>query len=470
MNIYLALSIAAACGILVGVLIGILSGHKNKTMVGLLQARLDDAARQAEADKSEAEKRLAAAKEEWREQSEELRSELDKRHEDNIAAQEKRHKEAVDAQEKRHTEAIKAQQERFDETLEKVKEQMKTATDEMLKQRQKEFANSSNSNIGQIVNPLKETIDKMKKAMEDTTESQTRISAEMKANMDNMMRQSEAVKLSADELTRAFRHESKVQGDWGELVLSEILEGYGLQEGVHFDTQAYIRDKNGKIVKTEDGKSLRPDVILHLDTVREVIIDSKVSLSAYIDYVNAGDEATKELKLREHLQSVRKHIEELSGKDYSSYIQPPKVKMDFVIMFIPHSGAWLTALNAQPDLWRWAFSKKVYVADDQNLYAALRLIELTWTQIRQADNHQKVYELANEMLNRVGQFYKEYLKVGESLSKASSSYDNALKKLEDKGQSIRKTAHDLEKLGARQSTTNPLPEFTDISDIPQIEA
>lgn len=468
MNIYLALSIAAVGGIIVGILIGILSGNKNKTQVSLLKAKLDDAASKAETDKAMAEKRLSDAKEEWRTQSEELRAELDKRHEEAIEAQEKRHKEATEAQEKRHNEAIQAQQDRFDETLEKVKEQMKTATEEMLKQRQVEFANSSNTNIGQIVNPLKETIEKMKKAMEDTTVSQTRISTELKTNMENMIRQSEAAKKSADELTRAFRHESKVQGDWGELVLSEILEGHGLQEGVHFDTQAYIRDAKGNIIQSEEGARMRPDVILHLDTVREVIIDSKVSLSAYIDYVNAADEPTRDMKLKEHVASVKRHVEELSKKDYTSYIQPPKVKMDFVIMFMPHAGAWLTALNAEPDLWRWAFSKKVYVADDQTLYAALRLIDLTWTQIRQADNHQKVYELAGVMLDRVGLFYKEYTKIGDSLAKAKESYDNARKKLEDGGQSICKTAHDLEKLGAKQNPNNPLPKFTDVSDIPQI--
>ena len=291
----------------------------------------------------------------------------------------------------------------------------------------------------------------------------------MKAGIESMIRQSETTRQSTEELSRAFRHKSKVQGDWGELVLKDILLSYGLQEGIHFDIQPYIRDVNGKIFKDKDGKEYRPDVILHLDARREVIVDSKVSLSAYTDYVNASDEPTREQKLKEHVESIRNHVKELADKDYPAHIQRPKLGMNFVIMFMPHSGAWLTALNEQPDLWRWAFSKKVYIADDQNLYAALRLIELTWTQITQAQNHQKVYELASEMLNRVGQFYKEYENIGKSLADAKESYDNARKKLEHGGMSICTTARQLKELGAKQSDKNPLPELIDVDDIPKIE-
>ena len=364
---------------------------------------------------------------------------------------------------------MKAQQERFDETLAKVSEQMKTATDEMLKQRQEEFTAASNINLGQIVNPLKETIEKMKQTMADNTIKQTEISSEMKANIDNMLRQSEAAKQSAEELSRVFKHGSKVQGDWGETVLDEILDSQGFTKGIHYDEQPYIRDANGNIIKSDEGSKMRPDIILHLDQRREVIIDSKVSLAAFMDYVNATDEMERQRCLKAHVASLQEQVNRLATKDYSSYIQPPKVKMDYVIMFVPNTGALWTALGAQPDLWRRAMERGVYIADEQTLFAALRIIRLTWTQIAQTQNHERVFALATEMMDRVGQFTKNFQALGADLEKARKAYDSASLKLQPSGQSILQTCAKLQKLGAKQSTKNPLPSFTDIDDIPALD-
>ena len=144
--------------------------------------------------------------------------------------------------------------------------------------------------------------------------------------------------------------------------------------------------------------------------------------------------------------------------------------MDYVIMFVPHSAALWTALNAQPDLWRNAMAQNVFIADEQTLFAALRIINLTWTQIAQAQNHEKVYALANEMLERVGQFLKKYEAVGQALSRATQAYEEGGRKLAPTGQSILTTCAKLQKLGAKQSDKNPLPPITDIDDIQQIEA
>jgi DNA recombination protein RmuC len=200
-------------------------------------------------------------------------------------------------------------------------------------------------------------------------------------------------------------------------------------------------------------------VVLHLDNQREVIIDSKVSLTAFMDYVNAETEEERQRYLKAHVDSLQKHVKELSTKDYSSYICPPKVRMDYVIMFVPHSGALWTALNAQPDMWRRAMEKNVFIADEQTLFAALRIVSLTWTQIAQAENHEKVYTLANEMLDRVGQFMKKYQAMGKALENAQKAYEDGEKKLLPTGQSILQTCAKLQKLGAKQSTTNPLPQI-----------
>lgn len=364
---------------------------------------------------------------------------------------------------------LDAQQAKFDETIAKVTAQMKSATEDMLKRRQEEFATSSNTSIGQIVNPLKETIDRMKEAMKENTIKQTSISSEIKTQAENMMRQSAAAKESADELTRVFRHAGRVQGNWGEIILDELLESQGLTRGVHYEIQSSIRDAAGNVVRDEEDRGKRPDVILHLDQKRDVIIDSKVSLTAFMDYVNAEDEGERQKHLKAHVESIQKHVKDLAGKDYSSYVKPPKIRMDYVIMFVPNTGALWAALNAQPDLWRKAMDKNVYIADEQTLFAALRIINMTWTQIEQARNHERVYELASEMMDRVGQFLDRYRAIGKALENAEKAYEAGGKKLEPSGQSIIQTCVKLQKLGAKQSSRNPIPQLQE-ADVEADEA
>lgn len=441
-----------------------------------LEAVKKEASEQLEATKKEASEQLARTKAEAQQQLETLKKEaseqLDatKKEAGDLLAKTKAEAEAQQQKALAEKDAawndiMKGQEQRFNETMARMSEQMKNATADMLKDRQKEFADSSNQQLGQIVNPLRETIDKMKQTMADTTLKQTEMSSVLKDNIERSMQQAMAAKKSAEELANALKHGSKVQGDWGEAVLDELLTSQGLVRGIHYDTQTVIRDAQGNTVHTDDGATLRPDVILHLDQRREVIIDSKVSLTAFLDYANADNEADRQRFLKTHIDSLQKHVKELSTKDYSAYVQPPKVRMDYVIMFVPHTGALWTALNAQPDLWRKAMEQNVFIADEQTLFAALRIISLTWTQIRQAENHEQVYRLANEMLDRVGQFMKKYTAIGKALKTATTAYDDAERKLQPSGQSILQTCAKLQKLGAKQSDKNPLPQLIDIDEV-----
>lgn len=440
--IILALAVGAVAGFFVG-----------NSKSGALAARCDMQQREIDDARQRGEQTIAELKSDFAAQKEEIKEQYRQA----MAAKEKAAADAMQTQEQHHREALSDMKARFDETMEKVTAQLRSATDSMLKERQREFADSSNQSLGQIVNPLRETIDKMKRVMQENTDKQTSMSGEMKANIEHLMRQTMAAKESADELTRVFKHGTKVQGDWGETVLDELLQSQGLTRGIHYDTQPTIRDAGGNSIRSDEGSLMRPDVIVHLDQRRELIIDSKVSLTAFMDYVNADSDADRERFLKAHVDSLQKHVKELSAKDYSAYIQPPKVKMDYVIMFVPHSGALWTAINAQPDLWRKAMEKNVFIADEQTLFAALRIVNLTWTQILQAENHEKVYALANEMLNRVGQFWKEYEAIGRALQKANEAYEYGRNKITDGGLSINTTANRLIKLGAKQSDKNPLP-------------
>ena len=375
----------------------------------------------------------------------------------------------IRARDAAHKDAMDALQKRFDETVEKVSTQLKEETGEMLKARQKEFSESSSLSLGQIVTPLKENIAELKKAMEDGSKEQAERNGEMRERIKSLMEHSDAARKSADELAAAFKHGNKMQGDWGETILEELLSSQGLTKGVHFDTQAVIRDADGRTVRNEGGSILRPDVILHLDGRREVIIDSKVSLSAYVDYVNAENELDRQNFLKAHLDSIKKHVKELATKDYSSYVKSPKVSAGYVIMFVPNMGALWSALNAEPDLWRKAADQNVYIADEQSLYGALKIVSMTWTQVAQAQNHEKVYELANEMIDRVGQFMEKYEAVGKALKKASDEYEAAERKLSPQGQSIINTSNKLIKLGAKNSDKHPIKTLVDIDEIPALE-
>ena len=396
------------------------------------------------------------------------KEEMTKNYAEQLSAKDEAFKETLALRDSAHKEAMEALQTRFDETVAKVSSQVREQTGIMLKERQKEFAESSNQSIGQIVNPLKDNIAELKKAMEQGNKEQAERNGEMRERIKTLMEHSDAARKSADELAAAFKHGSKVQGDWGESVLEELLSSQGLTKGIHFDTQAVIVDADGHAVRGESGSIMRPDVILHLDERREIIIDSKVSLKAFVDYVNAESEVERQACLKAHLDSLRKHVKELAAKDYSSYVQPPKISSGYVIMFVPHLGALWTALNAEPDLWRWAADMNVYIADEQTLYGALKIVKLTWTQVAQAQNHEKVYALANEMIERVGLFMERYDALGKALRKATDEYDDGLKKLDVKGQSIINTSRKLIELGARNSDRHPVKALVDVDEIPAI--
>lgn len=360
-----------------------------------------------------------------------------------------------------YREMMASQESRFNESLEKVSSQLKIASEEVLRQRQKEFSQSSAENIGQIVTPLRETIDRMKQAINESTVKQSEMSGQMKAGIENLMRQSEATRKSTDDLAKALSGGGKIQGNWGEKKLDELLASQGLTRGIHYDVQPVLRDAEGRTLKSPTGGVLQPDVILHLDDKRDVIIDSKVSLSAFLKYMEAEDDQCRQRYLSEHIASIKNHVKELSVKDYSSYVRPPKLRMNYVIMFVPDTAALWTALNAQPDLWRKAMEMNVFIADEQTLYAALRIIDMTWIQIAQVQNQEKVFALAEELMDRVGQFMKKYREIGDALDKARRSYDDGERKLQPSGQSILQTCAKLEKLGARQSAKNPLPQLSD---------
>lgn len=348
-------------------------------------------------------------------------------------------KETFERQESQNRDALAELRRNFNETVENMQLRIQKVTAEMLKERQSEFQESSLTKMSDVLTPLNETISAMKNAMVDNTRKHSEFAGIFTANIENLIKQNEVARSSADRLANALSGNNKIQGEWGETVLTELLESQGLKEGIHFDTQSVLESSSG----------LRPDIILHLDRQRDVVIDSKVSLSSYLSYVNADSQEEKNINLKAHIASIENHVKELVRKDYSSIIKAPRASIGYVIMFVPNTTALLLATSNKPDLWRKAMEKNVYIADEQTLYAALKIVHLTWTQIAQTENHQQVFDLANEMLDRVGKFMEKYVAIGKSVDSLVKSYDEGYKKLREDGYSIPQTCRKLIKLGAK---------------------
>lgn len=381
---------------------------------------------------------------------------------------EARAKADFEAQEKRHKEAVEHMQATFNQTIEHLKTNIQATTEDILKSRQEEFSAMSQKNIKGIVDPLNDTIAKMKLAMEGYSKEQSEFGGAMKANIEAIIKQTETARQSAEELTTALKHNSKVQGDYGEAILDEILSRQGFTEGVHYEMQYVMKDDDGHALKDDEGEGLRPDVVFHIDTVRDVIIDSKINLTDFINFANADTPEERKLHLENHVKSIEKQVRLLSQKSYYKYHKKTSARMDYVIMFVPISAAWWEALRYKPSLWREAMESNVYIADEQTLFAALRIIKLTWTQIAQVDSQKEIFELVNEMIDRVGQFMKQYKAIGTALSAAQTAYNKGEEKLTPGGQSILTTTAKLLKKGAQDSKKNSVAKFIDVDDIEQL--
>ena len=385
-----------------------------------------------------------------------------------LDAKEQEHRAIFAAQEARHNEALAALRETFDQTVANLKANLKATTEDILKSRQEEFSDLNAKNMQGIVTPLNETIAKMKEAMENYSKEQSEFSGTMKTNIDTIIQQTETARQSAVELTTALKHDSKVQGDYGEAILNEILQKQGFTEGVHYDIQFTMKDDNDKAKKGDDGVGLRPDVIFHLDKVRDVIIDSKINLTDFIEFANATTPEDRNMYLERHVKSIERQVKLLSQKNYFKEYKKTAGRMDFVIMFVPISAAWWEALRFRPSLWREAMDNNVYIADEQTLFAALRIIRLTWTQINQVDSQQEIFQLVNELIERIGLFMRSYTAIGSALKQAQDAYVKAEEKLTPGGRSILTTAGQLLKKGGQDSKKNPISRFLDVDEVEQL--
>ena len=343
------------------------------------------------------------------------------------------------------------QEEQMRQQLTLIREQMNSASEKILKERAEELSAVNKEQLSGILTPLQTHIQQMREAVERSDREHNSTMQRLDATIKTSIEQSRQVGERADKLAQALTGENKTQGNFGELRLKQLLEGMGLQEGEQFTLQETIRDKDGYVVYEEEGHRLIPDAILHFPDKRDVIIDSKMSFTAFEDYHNAETEAQRQDALKRHLTSMRNHVNELSRKNYSKYIAEGHAKLDFVLMYVFSESALQLALSNDATLWKDAYDRGVIITGSQNLYTMLRVLEMTWKQVRQVENQQKIMECANMIVDRVQLFAERFESVKQQLQKTQDSFDKLESITAETGQSILTPASRLLKMGASQN-------------------
>lgn len=301
--------------------------------------------------------------------------------------------------------------------------------------------------MAELLKPVTDKFGEFDKTVKASQERSIAGEASLREMIAGLMAQSKNVGDEARNLADALKGRSKVQGDFGEMLLVDLLKNSGLQEGVHFSTQSVLRDSQGHEIKSDTGATMIPDVIVYYPDDTEVVIDSKLSLTAYASYVNAVSEADRQRYAKEHVSSIMRHIDELKTKDYASYVAPGKRKLDYNIMFVPIEGAFRLMLEEAPTLWQRAKDAKVLIVGQMNLMIVLNMILMSWRQHDQEKNIEQVYKTASELMTQLKAWMDSYVRLGDYLAKAGAAYDESRKKLEGSSQSVIRKIDKLERLG-----------------------
>ena len=337
-------------------------------------------------------------------------------------------------------------------------EQFKNMAQQLMEASASKLKESNKETMTVITQPLKEAMESMQKAINESQKDGAARSASFREQIQQMLQQTQQLGEKTDSLTNVLRRDNKVSGNMGEIILGDLLASQGLTEGIHYEVQARLRDELGRPLKNDEtGKEMQPDVILHYPQGQDAIVDSKVSLVAYEKYVNAETQEEKERYLQDHIKSVRQHVNELARKDYSKYIKNGRETVDFVIMFVPFESSLQLALANDPTLWREAFEKKVFVTGEQNLLGILHMIHIAWVQNQQAENQEKVFGLAEQLLDRLGDFVQRYNDLGNKIEAVQKAYESTNNKLISGRQSVVQKGRELVDLGAKENANRKIP-------------
>ena len=390
-------------------------------------------------------KRNAEALEDMRRNYEQQITELKASFEKQLSQTKEAHEGQIATLRKMNEEQVKSQ-------LDLIREQMQTTSEKVLKLRQEELGEQNKEQVSKIIDPLQKSLKDMQEALDKTKEQQTEALTRLDETIKINMQKSTAIGETADRLTRALTGEVKVQGNFGELKLKQLLEDLELKEGEQFDTQETLKNRMGKNAKGDDGHGLIPDFILHFPNNRHVVVDSKMSLTDYERYMNEEDGSpAKSTYLKAHIDSVRAQVKRLAKKEYTKYLPEGYNRLNFAIMYVPIEGALNLALLNDASLWREAYDEGVMILGPQTMYMNLRVLEMMWTQVRQLKNQQAMMDAANTVIDRVQDFGVRFMDVETSMYDTVKKISKLKITTADNGPSIITAAKNLIKAGAKEN-------------------
>lgn len=352
----------------------------------------------------------------------------------------------------RQIEMLTAKYEKQNESLRReMMLQFNVLASDVLKRNSESLKEANSEQIDALLRPLKENIESFKKTISEGYVKETSSRKLLEVQIERLVKLNETIGEEARNLTSALKGNSKVQGDWGEMILETLLENAGLERGINFETQL-TRDSGGNVLKNDEGKLLRPDVLIKLPDNHSIIVDSKVSLTAFVDYCNAEDENVRIVAGKKHLQSVYAHIDELYAKMYQNNL---KGAADYVMMFIPNESAYIAAVQLDINLWKYAYERGVIIVSPTHLFSVMSIVSQLWRQDKQNRNAMLIAERGGKLYDKLVLFMDSFEKVGKSIDDAMTSYNKSFNQLRTGKGNVLRQAEDMKALGAKASKSLP---------------
>lgn len=348
-------------------------------------------------------------------------------------------------------EKLNTQKKEIEELAKKFNTEFEIIATKILDEKTQKFTKQNKENLETILKPLGDNIEKFKKKVEEVYDKESKERFSLGKEVEKLVELNHQISEDTINLTNALKGSSKTQGDWGQMILENILEQSGLVKDREYFIQEYLKDEDGNYLKNEEGKKMQPDIIVAYPDNRKIIIDSKVSLTAYTSYTGTDDKDEQQKALKDHLKSIRRHVDDLNSKSY----QDLAASMDYVMMFIPNEPAFLLALQSDNTLWQYAFKKKIILISPTNLIAALMLIENLWKREYQSQNAQAIADRGTALYDKFVGFVDNLTDVGTHIAKTQKSYDAAFGQLKEGSGNLIGQAEKLKKLGVKSKKSLP---------------
>ncbi|MGE5364805.1 MAG: DNA recombination protein RmuC, partial [Bacteroidota bacterium] len=349
-------------------------------------------------------------------------------------------------------EKISNQKVELEETARKFNTEFQNLANRILEEKSARFTEINQNNMKGLLEPLGENIREFRKKVEETYDKESKQRFSLEDRIKELVTLNQKISQEANNLTRALKGEAKKQGDWGEMILENILEKSGLVKDREYFVQEFLRDQNGDPLKNESGERMRPDVIVAYPGDKKIIIDSKVSLLAYERYCSCDVKEEQEQYLKEHVQAVRNHIDGLSSRNYQDYAS----SLDFVMLFVPIEPAYLTVMQKDPELWNYAYRKRILLISPTNLIAALKLVLDLWKREYQNRNAMEIAERGGQLYDKFVSLYETLRVLGDNIEKTQKSYNTAMNQLQEGKGNLIGQVEKLRELGAKTKKNQEL--------------